>query len=125
MANASHPVIPKRTVAPLFDFRLSIQRAYALGGNVTLRQTDHAAIQRAMDAYLARLGQPGESFMTYLSPHEREELEGAHFCLEHRFEAPDYLGESEERSKAEIQGIVITLRVVKSTLAKPGLYLGW
>lgn len=66
--NASGSVIPKRTVAPLFDFRPSIQGVYDLGGNVTLRPTDHAGIRRAMNAYLTGSRQSGESSLIYQIP---------------------------------------------------------
>ncbi len=118
--------ITKRTVAPLFDFRASPNRPYDLGVGVILRPTDHAAIQQDMDAYLGRFRvQPPEGFRTYLSPHERTEFAGASFCLEHQFEAPDYLGESEELSKSEIIKVVTGMRVLKPTLVRPGLFLGW
>lgn len=123
--NASHSVIPKRTVAPLFDFRPSIQGVYDLGGDVILRQTDHAGIRRAMDAFFARPGKSGERFIIYPWSDEREEFEAADFCLEHTYKAPDYVGKSEEQSKAELQIILIAMRVVKLTLAKPGFYLRW
>lgn len=125
MAPFTHAVIPKRTIAPLFEFTSSIEGVHDLGGKIILRETDHAAMRDAMDAYLARFRQGGESFKTYLSPQEREEFEAARYCLEHRFEAPDYVGESEQRSKEEIQAVVIAMRVLKPTRAKMGLYLGW
>lgn len=125
MATSPHPVIPKRTVAPLFEFGSSIQGAHDLGGDITLEETDHQAITRGMDANLAGLRGRGESFKTYLSPAEREEFAAARFCLVRQFQAPDYVGQDEQRSKEEIQSVVIAMRVVKSTLAKPGLYLGW
>lgn len=113
--------IAKRTVAVLYELRAELQGVHDLGQNVMLRETDHTGIREAMDAYLAH----GESFQTYLSPHERDEFDSAHLCLEHRFEAPDYVGEDEKRSEAEIQKVVTALRVVGSTLANPGLNLGW
>ncbi len=121
-------IIPKRTLAPLFDFDTNISGVHDLGGNITLRDTDHNAIRQAMDEYLSSFGiQTGEdeSFKTYLSLHEREEFKEALLCFEHQFEAPDTLGESDERSKAEIQKVVTALRVAKPTLAKPGLILRW
>ena len=81
-----------------------------------------------MDGYLSKLRirtEEDESFITYLSPHERDEFKDAFLCLEHHFEAPDSVGESEERSKAEIQKVMAALRVAKPTLAKPGLILRW
>jgi hypothetical protein len=125
MASFTHPVIPKRTIAPLFEFSSSIRGVHDLGGTITLRGTEHEAIRKAMDANLGRLRERPERFETYLSPQEREKFEAARCCLEHRFEAPDYVGESEQRSKEEIQAVVIAMRVVKPTRAKPGLYLGW
>ena len=111
--------ISKLTIAPLFDFMASVQGTHNLGND---------AIRQAMDGYLSkfriRTGED-ESFITYLSPHERDEFKNALLCLEHHFEAPDHLGESEERSKGEIQKIMAAIRVVKPTLAKPGLILRW
>lgn len=119
------PRIPKRTVAVLYDLRADLRGVYDLGQNIILRETDHAGIREAIDAYLARPRQPGEGFRTYLSPHEREEFDAAHLSLEHQFEAPDYVGEDEKRSEEKIQEVITALRVLGSTLARPGLYLGW
>lgn len=126
MAAFAHITIPKRTVALLFDFSSSIRGVHDLGEGITLKETVHVAIQQAMDAFLSGLRRKtGESFITYLSPHERDEFDAALFCLEHQFEAPDEVDEAEKRSKAEIVKVLIAMRAVKSTLAKPGLYLGW
>lgn len=117
--------IAKRTVAVLYELRADLRGVHDLGQNMILRETDHTGIREAMDEYLAGLREPGESFRTYLSPHERDEFYSAHLSLEHCFEAPDYVGEDEKRSEAEIQKVITALRVVGSTLANPGLYLGW
>lgn len=123
--NASDSVSSKRTVAPLSDFRPSIQGVYDLGGNVTLGPTDHAGIRRAMNAYLTGSRQSGESSLIYPWPDGRQAFEAAEFCLEHTYEAPDYVAEVDAQSKAEIRSVLTAMRVVKSTLAKPGLYLRW
>jgi len=123
---ATPPIIPKCTLAPLFDFNSSFQGTYSLGANVVLRETDHLQIMEAMNGYLQTLrAGVRESFNTYLSPHERDEFGAARLCLDHQFEAPDYIGRDEQRSREEIQNVVMAMRVVKPTLVKPGLYLGW
>ncbi len=127
MPDSTHPIIPKRTLTPLFHLTSSFQGVYNLGEGVILKETDHFSVRQAMDTYLATLSTTGEDerFITYLSPHERDEFYAAGFCLEHEFEAPDYVGEAEKRSQAHIQKVMASIRVVKPTRAKPGLFLGW
>ncbi len=117
--------IPKRTVEPLYHFGSSLRGPHDLGGSVILKETDHAAIRMAVDKWLGVGDMADESFKTYLSPHERRDFGAARLCLEQEFEAPDELGRAEAQSKEEIQRIVLTMRVAKSTRVKPGLYLGW
>ncbi len=126
METLGHETISKRTIAPLFDFMASVQGTHDLGNDVILRETDHSAIRQGMDTSLSTLrGEIGESFTTYLSPHERDEFEAAVLCLEHRFDSPDYVGESEDLSWAQIVDVVTAMRIVKPTLVKPGLRLRW
>ncbi len=126
METFGHQIISKRTIAPLFDFMASVQGTHDLGNDVILRETDHSAIREEMNTSLSTLrGETGESFTTYLSSPERDEFEAAVLCLEHRFDAPDYVGQSEELSWAQILSVVTAMRIVKPTLVKPGLRLGW
>jgi hypothetical protein len=113
-------------VAPLFDFTSSVQGVHALGEGVTLKATDHAVIRQAMDAFLSTVRtETDESFVTYLSPHERGEFEAAHFCLEYEFDAPDSVVEADKRSRAEVDKVLIGMRVAKPTTVRPVLYLRW
>lgn len=126
MPASSERTIPTRMVAPLFEFTSSVQGVHALGEGVTLKATDHSVIRQAMNGFLSTLRtETDESFVTYLSPHERDEFEAAHFSLEYEFEAPDSVVEADKRATAEVARVLIAMRVVKPTTVRPVLYLRW
>jgi len=121
------PKVSRRTVAPLFLFESASLGVEKLDADILLRDTDHTNLKYAIDEYFAASGFPNENFMTYLSPHERGWFEAASFCVEHRFEVPYGVNatEYEEQSRKIVESVVIGMRVVKSTLVKPVLYLDW